>query len=78
MVRVRLRRGPLAPSLFTTIATLETPLDVTLQELRVEMLFPPDERAKRALEIRRQSYGDSSTRIPGNAVSAARQLPLLI
>jgi hypothetical protein len=28
---------------FTTIATLGTPLDVTLQELRVESFFPADD-----------------------------------
>jgi hypothetical protein len=28
--------------LFTTIATLGTPLDITLQELRVECFFPMD------------------------------------
>jgi transcriptional regulator with XRE-family HTH domain len=39
LVPVRLRRGDLALSLFTTIATLGTPLDVTLQELRIETLF---------------------------------------
>jgi transcriptional regulator with XRE-family HTH domain len=55
MVPVQLRRGPLALSLFTTIATLGTPLDVTLQELRVEMLFPADDQTRRALETRPRS-----------------------
>ena len=31
---------------FTTIATLGTPLDLTTQELRIEMLFPADEASK--------------------------------
>jgi transcriptional regulator with XRE-family HTH domain len=53
MVPVRLRRGSLGLRLFTTIATLGTPLDVTLQELRIEMLFPADEATKQALENRR-------------------------
>jgi len=52
LVPVRLRRGSLGLRLFTTIATLGTPLDVTLQELRVEMLFPADEDSKRALLTR--------------------------
>jgi hypothetical protein len=39
-------------NLFTTIATLGTPLDVTLQELRVEMLFPADDATKRVPERR--------------------------
>jgi hypothetical protein len=42
LVGVALRRGSLACHFFTTIATLGTPLDVTLQELRIETLFPAD------------------------------------
>lgn len=37
---------------FTTIATLGTPLDVTLQELRIETLFPADADTKRVLASR--------------------------
>lgn len=33
----------------TTIATLGTPLDVTLQELRIETLFPADARTRQTL-----------------------------
>ena len=36
------RKGDIALRLFTTIATLGTPQDVTLQELRVECFFPLD------------------------------------
>ncbi len=36
-------------SLFTTITTLGTPLDVTLQELRIESYFPVDDASARAL-----------------------------
>ena len=35
--------------LFTTIATLGTPRDVTLQEVRIEFFFPMDEPTTRAL-----------------------------
>jgi transcriptional regulator with XRE-family HTH domain len=35
--------------LFTTIATLGTPRDVTLQEVRIEFFFPMDEPTARAL-----------------------------
>jgi transcriptional regulator with XRE-family HTH domain len=52
LVPVRLKRGALALHLFTTIATLGTPLDVTLQELRIEMLFPADEETRRVLAER--------------------------
>jgi transcriptional regulator with XRE-family HTH domain len=48
-IGVRFRRGTLTLNLFTTIATLGTPLDVTLQELRVEMLFPSDDATRQAL-----------------------------
>jgi hypothetical protein len=34
------RKGDVALQLFTTIATLGTPQDVTLQELRIECFFP--------------------------------------
>ena len=36
------RKGDVALQLFTTIATLGTPQDVTLQELRIECFFPMD------------------------------------
>lgn len=35
-------KGDVRLSLFTTIATLGTPLDITLQELRIESFFPMD------------------------------------
>ena len=37
------RKGKTSLRLFTTIATLGTPQDVTLQELRIESFFPLDE-----------------------------------
>jgi hypothetical protein len=37
------RQGETSLSLFTTVATLGTPRDVTLQEVRVECFFPMDE-----------------------------------
>ena len=37
--------GGKALSVFTTIATLGTPQDVTLQEVRVECFFPADDRS---------------------------------
>jgi transcriptional regulator with XRE-family HTH domain len=39
-------KGPTALRLFTTIATLGTPRDVTLQELRVESFFPMDDETR--------------------------------
>jgi hypothetical protein len=37
------RKGETTLRLFTTIATLGTPQDITLQELRVECFFPMDD-----------------------------------
>lgn len=51
LVPVQLRRGDVAVDLFTTITTLGTPLDITLQELRIESFFPVDARSRDALEI---------------------------
>jgi hypothetical protein len=36
------RKGDVSLSLFTTIATLGTPQDITVQELRIESFFPMD------------------------------------
>ncbi len=36
------RKGDVAVNLFTTIATLGTPQDITAQELRIESFFPAD------------------------------------
>jgi MmyB-like transcription regulator ligand binding domain len=40
------QKGPTALRLFTTIATLGTPQDITAQELRVESFFPMDEETR--------------------------------
>ncbi len=37
------RKGATELRLFTTIATLGTPQDITLQELRIESFFPMDD-----------------------------------
>ena len=36
------RKGDVSLKLFTTIATLGTPQDITVQELRIESFFPTD------------------------------------
>ena len=43
------RKGETALALFTTIATLGTPQDVTAQELRVESFFPMDDETEKIL-----------------------------
>jgi hypothetical protein len=46
LLPVHVRRGGLELRLFSTIMTLGTPHDVTLQELRIETLFPADEESE--------------------------------
>jgi transcriptional regulator with XRE-family HTH domain len=43
LLPIHIRRGDLELRLFSTIMTLGTPQDVTLQELRIESFFPADE-----------------------------------
>jgi len=40
---IHFRRDGISLRLFTTIATLGTPRDVTLEEIRIEFFFPMDE-----------------------------------
>lgn len=43
IVEMHLRRGDVELRLFSAITTLGTPLDITLQELRLETFFPADD-----------------------------------
>lgn len=43
LLTIHLKRENLELQFFSTIATLGTPYDITLQELRIECLFPADE-----------------------------------
>ena len=49
MIGLRLVRDDLELDLFTAIATLGTPLDVTLQEIRIETFFPSNDPTRRVL-----------------------------
>jgi len=42
VLHIHFRKGETRFSVFTTIATLGTPQDVTLQEIRIECFFPAD------------------------------------
>jgi transcriptional regulator with XRE-family HTH domain len=50
LLTVRFVKDGLSLSLFSTIATLGTPHDITLQELRIESLFPADELTQVSLK----------------------------
>jgi hypothetical protein len=43
VLSIHFRRSQTSLRLFTTIATLGTPQDVTLQEVRIECFFPADD-----------------------------------
>jgi hypothetical protein len=43
VLNIHFRKGDTALRVFTTIATLGTPQDVTLQEIRIECFFPVDD-----------------------------------
>ena len=47
VLAIHFRKGGTSLHLFTTIATLGTPQDVTLQEIRIECFFPADEQTAR-------------------------------
>jgi transcriptional regulator with XRE-family HTH domain len=47
LLTVHLKQKDLELQFFSTIATLGTPYDITLQELRIECLFPADEATER-------------------------------
>ena len=49
IVPMSLRKGDIELNLFSTIATLGTPQDITAQELRVESFFPADDETDRTL-----------------------------
>lgn len=46
IVSLTLEKKSKQASFFTTITTLGTPLDLTTQEIRIELLFPSDEETK--------------------------------
>jgi transcriptional regulator with XRE-family HTH domain len=47
---IHFRRGDTSLRMFTTIATLGTPHDVTLEEIRIESFFPHDDATARVFE----------------------------
>ena len=51
VLAIHFRRGETSLRLFTTLATLGTPHDVTLQEIRIECFFPVDAETERLARI---------------------------
>ena len=48
LVAIQFRKGDLAMDYFSTVTTLGTPQDITLQEMRIECFFPADARTEAA------------------------------
>ena len=46
---LQFRKGDLVRDFFSTVTTLGTPLDVTLQEIRIECFFPADRQTESAV-----------------------------
>ena len=49
ILSMRLEKDDLRLDLFSTITTMDTPLDITLQELRVDTFLPADAQTERAI-----------------------------
>jgi transcriptional regulator with XRE-family HTH domain len=58
VLAIHFRKGGTSLRLFTTIATLGTPQDVTLQEIRIECFFPADDETAQA--FRRWAAADAA------------------
>jgi hypothetical protein len=50
VLAMHFRKGQTSLRLFTTIATLGTPQDVTVQELRIECFFPADAKTSQVFK----------------------------
>ena len=55
LLPIHIRKDDLELRLFSTIMTMGTPQDVTLQELRVETFFPADEQSEQVWQQRSPS-----------------------
>ncbi len=71
VLAMHFRKQDTALRLFTTIATLGTPQDVTLQELRIESFFPMDEATAAILRGWAKQRAPSVTRRPAAARAPA-------
>jgi transcriptional regulator with XRE-family HTH domain len=63
VLAMHFRKGATSLRLFTTIATLGTPQDVTVQELRIECFFPADEATTQVFK----DWATHAAREPGIA-----------
>jgi transcriptional regulator with XRE-family HTH domain len=61
---MQFHKGRTKLNLFTTIATLGTPQDITLQELRIESFFPMDEETRKVFRAWAGSEQQRQARAP--------------
>jgi transcriptional regulator with XRE-family HTH domain len=71
---LRFRKGNIRLSLFSVIATVGTPLDISLQDLRLELFFPGDDETaawfgRFGPEVSGASVGDVSAGVAGGATA---------
>lgn len=60
LLPIHIRMGDLDLRLFSTIMTLGTPQDVTLQELRIETFFPADQNSERCWQ---QNFAECAAKV---------------
>lgn len=72
LLPLHIRRGGIDLRLFSTIMTLCTPHDVTLQELRIETFFPADQESERCWQ---QNFGERAAPAPTTFVGTHHSSP---
>ncbi len=72
LLPLHIRIGDLDLRLFSTIMTLCTPHDVTLQELRIETFFPADQESERCWQ---QNFGECAAPAPTTFVGTHHSSP---
>jgi transcriptional regulator with XRE-family HTH domain len=75
LLPMALRKGDLALRFFTTIATLGTPQDITLQELRIECFFPADEVTEEIARRLARSASEVKPRDGGSWIAGDLRAP---
>jgi len=74
---IHLKKAGVELKLFTTIATLGAPQDITLQELRIECGFPVDERSEACLQRLRKAHHKTGgvPGLQGKLCGVGREIP---
>jgi hypothetical protein len=72
LLPIHIRMGDLDLRLFSTIMTVGTPQDVTLQELQIETFFPADQESERCWQ---RNFGESSAPAPATSAGTHHSSP---